>query len=105
MAVVSKASEELKEIRKKNMEDVFEYRKYLYDHPKLYHLFLEVTSRCNARCEHCGSSCGYEKPKNEVSKEKLMETAMAFATKVYEELLKKYNVEVYNEETYVALLK
>ena len=74
MAVVNKASDELKEIRKQNMEEVFEYRKYLYNHPKLYHLFLEVTSRCNARCEHCGSSCGYEKPKNEVSKEKLMET-------------------------------
>ena len=74
MAVVKKANDELKEQRKQEMEKVFEYRKYLYDHPKLYHLFLEVTSRCNARCEHCGSSCGYEKPKNEVSKEKLMET-------------------------------
>ena len=74
MAVVSKASDELKEIRKENMEELFEYRKSLYDKPQLRHLFLEVTSRCNARCEHCGSSCGYEKPKNEISKEKLMET-------------------------------
>lgn len=48
MAVVNKAGDELKEIRKQNMDEVFEYRKYLYDHPKLYHLFLEVTSRCNA---------------------------------------------------------
>lgn len=71
---VVKASKELKEIRKQSMEELYEYRKYLYEHPKLYHLFLEVTSRCNARCEHCGSSCGYEKPKNEISKEKLMET-------------------------------
>ena len=72
--VVVKASKEEKELKKQNMEELYEYRKYLYEHPKLYHLFLEVTSRCNARCEHCGSSCGYEKPKNEISKEKLMET-------------------------------
>ena len=68
MAVVSKASDELKEIRKENMEELFEYRKSLYEKPQLRHLFLEVTSRCNARCEHCGSSCGYEKPKNELEK-------------------------------------
>ena len=74
MALVVKASEELKEIRKQKMEEVYQYRKMLYERPQLRHLFLEVTSRCNARCEHCGSSCGYEKPKNEVSKEKLMET-------------------------------
>lgn len=72
--VVVKVSKEEKEIKKQKMEELYEYRKYLYEHPKLYHLFLEVTSRCNARCEHCGSSCGYEKPKNEISKEKLMET-------------------------------
>ena len=72
--VVVKASKEEKELKKQNMEELYEYRKYLYEHPKLYHLFLEVTSRCNARCEQCGSSCGYEKPKNEISKEKLMET-------------------------------
>ncbi len=34
-----------------------ETRKCLYEHPELRHLFLEVTSRCNARCEHCGSRC------------------------------------------------
>ena len=72
--MIIKASKEEKELKKQNMEELYEYRKYLYEHPKLYHLFLEVTSRCNARCEHCGSSCGYEKPKNEISKEKLMET-------------------------------
>ena len=72
--MIIKASKEEKELKKQNMEELYECRKYLYEHPKLYHLFLEVTSRCNARCEHCGSSCGYEKPKNEISKEKLMET-------------------------------
>ena len=28
-------------------------------HPLRY-LFLEVTSRCNLRCLHCGSDCGRE---------------------------------------------
>ena len=74
MAVVKKASDELKEIRKQNMEEVFEYRKYLYDHPKLYHLFLEVTSRCNARCEHCGSRCDGNEQGEEVSTEDLKRT-------------------------------
>ena len=71
MAVVSKASDELKEIRKENMEELFEYRKSLYDKPQLRHLFLEVTSRCNARCEHCGSSCGDYVPTDEISAEEL----------------------------------
>ena len=39
------------------MMKLYEYRKSLYDKPILKHLFLEVTSRCNARCEHCGSRC------------------------------------------------
>ena len=69
-----KASEELKKLRKKEMKELSDFRKKLYESPQLRHLFLEVTSRCNARCEHCGSSCGYEKPKDEISKEKLMET-------------------------------
>lgn len=39
-------------------------------HP-LKHLFLEVTSRCNARCEHCGSSCGDFIPKDEITLDEL----------------------------------
>ena len=42
-----------------------EFVDYFYDikkaliksHP-LKFLFFEITSRCNAHCEHCGSSCG-----------------------------------------------
>ncbi|MCR4620529.1 MAG: radical SAM protein [Clostridiales bacterium] len=34
------------------------YRDYLFREPQLHQLFLELTSRCNLRCEHCGSSCG-----------------------------------------------
>ncbi len=39
-------------------------------------LFLEVTLRCNAKCEHCGSSCGYTIPKDEISAEELKKTLL-----------------------------
>ena len=67
-------SDEIKEIKKKSMDVMYQRRMELYEHPKLKNLFLEVTSRCNARCEHCGSSCGEKIQKDEISKEKLMET-------------------------------
>lgn len=53
---------------------LYEMRKKAYKQHKLAGLFLEVTSRCNARCEHCGSSCGDFIPKNEVKKEDLIRT-------------------------------
>ena len=40
------------------MLKLYEYRKELYKKPILKSLFLEVTLKCNARCEHCGSRCG-----------------------------------------------
>ena len=53
------------------VEDYYKYRKKEYKKHELKGLFLEVTSRCNARCEHCGSSCGDFVPKDEVTKEEL----------------------------------
>lgn len=67
-------SDTIKEIKIRNMEKLYEQRIQLYDHPQLRSLFLEVTSRCNAKCEHCGSRCGEKIQKDEISKEKLMET-------------------------------
>ena len=52
------------DILAKQVEDYIE-------HPKLRNLFLEVTLRCNAKCEHCGSSCGYTIPDDEISAEDL----------------------------------
>ncbi len=70
------------DIKKKiDMLEVFEYRKYLYDNPKLRNLFLEVTSRCNAKCEHCGSSCGEKIPKDEIEYEYLEKTLKEIADK------------------------
>ena len=53
-------------------DQIYEYRKKLYKEHKLKSLFLEVTSRCNARCEHCGSSCGDFMPKDEITKKELI---------------------------------
>ena len=69
-------NEKIKEIKIKNLEKLHEYRQYLYKNPKLRDLFIEVTSRCNARCEHCGSSCGDFIPKDEISAEDLKRTLL-----------------------------
>ena len=51
--------------------EMYEYRKQLYKDHRLNSLFFEVTLRCNARCEHCGSSCGDTIQKDEITKEEI----------------------------------
>lgn len=58
----------------RNLEKLYEYRKKLYNKPVLKDLFLEVTSRCNAKCEHCGSSCGEKNVTDEISATDLKRT-------------------------------
>ena len=41
-----------------HMKEVANYRQKLQKEPKLKHLFLELTTRCNEKCLHCGSYCG-----------------------------------------------
>lgn len=63
--------------RKKREYDMLlvqETRKRLYEKPILNNLFLELTSRCNARCEHCGSRCDGNTQGEEVSTEDLKNT-------------------------------
>ena len=43
-----------------------EYRRNLYKNPVLTDLFLELTSRCNAYCDHCGSRCDTEEKGKEI---------------------------------------
>lgn len=50
---------------------MYEYRKNMYKEHKLKSLFFEVTLRCNARCEHCGSSCGDIVQKDEITKDEI----------------------------------
>jgi len=62
---------EISKIKLKNLGKLYEYRQELYKKPALKDLFLEVTSRCNARCEHCGSSCGDKTIIDEIDKDTL----------------------------------
>ena len=75
----------IRELKCNSMDGISRYRKELAVKPKLIDLFLEVTSRCNAKCEHCGSSCGEKMPKDEISidylKKALKEIADAYNAK------------------------
>ena len=55
--------------REYEMMLINQMRKKFYEKPVLNNLFLEVTSRCNARCEHCGSRCDGNTQGEEVSAE------------------------------------
>lgn len=73
--------EEIRKIKIKNLDNLANYRKTLYTKPILHDLFLEVTSRCNAKCEHCGSSCGYEIPEYEISAEDIEKVLLSVSQK------------------------
>lgn len=47
-----------KEIKTTHLKQLSEYRKSIMSKPPLKNLFLELTSRCNEHCIHCGSNCG-----------------------------------------------
>lgn len=42
----------------RELDQVADYRRSLWEKPTLRHLFLELTMRCNENCLHCGSRCG-----------------------------------------------
>ncbi len=71
----------MKEIKSRNMDLSAEFIKGLYQKPILKDLFLEVTSRCNAKCEHCGSNCGYDIPEDEISAELIKKALKEVAEK------------------------
>ena len=54
-----------------SVNELYEYKKREYERHQLKALFFEVTSRCNARCEHCGSSCGDFIPKDEITADEI----------------------------------
>ena len=49
------------------MQSYYDYRKKELKKHELKALFFEVTSRCNARCEHCGSRCDAKEQGKEIS--------------------------------------
>ena len=65
--------------REYEMMLINQMRKDLYEKPVLTNLFLEVTSRCNARCEHCGSRCDGNMQGEEISAECLKATLKEIA--------------------------
>ena len=73
--------EDIRKIKIENLDNLALYRQTLYKKPILHDLFLEVTSRCNAKCEHCGSSCGYEIPKDEIGAEEIKKVLLAVSQK------------------------
>ena len=44
--------------KERHQTDLARYRYGLWRVPRLRHLFLELTLRCNENCLHCGSRCG-----------------------------------------------
>ncbi len=50
----------MKTIKERHLTQLAAYHEKLCREPKLRHLFLELTLRCNANCFHCGSNCTYE---------------------------------------------
>jgi len=53
----------------------------LYKKPQLNSLFLELTSKCNARCEHCGSRCDGDEQGKEIETEYLKKALKEIADK------------------------
>lgn len=51
-------SPQARETMERDLRALADYRQSILDHPPLRHLFLELTTRCNEHCLHCGSRCG-----------------------------------------------
>ena len=66
----------IRKLKIKNMDRIAAYRRQLYENPRLRDLFIEVTSRCNAHCDHCGSRCDSRVQPDEVTAEALKNTLL-----------------------------
>ena len=69
---------ELKE-KKELLDNYYEYRKSFYKNPVLKNLFLELTSRCNAFCDHCGSRCDTNEQGKEIETKYIKKTLKEIA--------------------------
>ena len=68
---------------KEYKEVFYNWKKKEYKEHPLRVLFFEVTLRCNARCEHCGSSCGDFVPKDEITFDEVIGVLDDVNEKVY----------------------
>lgn len=55
----------------KQLSQLSRYHKYLYKHPELRQLFIEMTILCNEHCRHCGSHCGEITSQNALTKDEI----------------------------------
>lgn len=69
----------VRKVKTENMDRLATYRRQLYRKPVLRDLFLEVTSRCNAHCDHCGSNCNNAPVDKEVDADLLKRTLREIA--------------------------
>ena len=67
------------EYKKYVEEEYYPYRKQLIKEHPLQGLFLEITLRCNAHCEHCGSSCGDIIQKDELTTQEIKDVLKEIA--------------------------
>ena len=67
----------IEEVKLEHFERRAQFRESLFAQPVLHNQFLELTLRCNLRCEHCGSRCG-----DVVSDELSLETYRDFLGKI-----------------------
>ena len=54
----------MRSIKERHMDQLDAYVRTLYREPRLRQLFLELTTQCNERCFHCGSSCTPQRPED-----------------------------------------
>lgn len=66
------------------IDSFYESRKYAMKLHPLRALFFEVTLRCNARCEHCGSNCGDFHPTNEITGDEIKKVLKEIYDKNYD---------------------
>ena len=67
------------EYRMKLEDKMYEYRKKMIKEHRLTGLFLEMTLKCNAHCEHCGSRCGDVFNKSELSTQEFKDVLKSIA--------------------------
>ncbi len=68
-----------KETYEEAVDRIYKEKKKRMKKHQLKGLFLEMTLRCNAKCEHCGSSCGDKITKDEITKEELIKALTEIA--------------------------
>lgn len=79
-----KELQQMRETDKTFIDNYYDNKEYAMRIHPLRVLFFEITSRCNARCEHCGSSCGDFIPKDEITGDEVRKVLREIYDKNYD---------------------